>query len=46
MVLTVYLQTGNLVWYKAAPDGGHFYALETPKRFVEDMEDFTNKVWK
>jgi microsomal epoxide hydrolase len=46
VTLMAYKQTGNLAWYREHPDGGHFYAMETPQRFVDDMEDFTKQVWK
>lgn len=39
-------KTGNLVWYREHKEGGHFAALEKPKLFVQDMEDFVKEVWK
>lgn len=38
--------TGNLQWFKAHNEGGHFAAMERPKLFVEDMEEFIGSVWK
>ncbi|KAK5988415.1 Putative epoxide hydrolase [Cladobotryum mycophilum] len=32
--------TGDLVYYKRHDGGGHFAALERPKEFLEDMEEF------
>lgn len=39
-------KTGNLVWYRAHKEGGHFAAMEKPKLFVKDMEDFVGEVWE
>lgn len=39
-------KTGNLVWTRVHDDGGHFAAMERPKYFVQDMEDFIKEVWK
>lgn len=33
-------KTGNLIWYRVHFEGGHFAAMEEPKLFVKDMEDF------
>lgn len=38
-------ETGNLVWYRGHEEGGHFAAMEKPKLFVKDMEDFVSEVW-
>ncbi|KAK3678759.1 hypothetical protein LTR78_001212 [Recurvomyces mirabilis] len=38
-------ETGNMVWYREHTEGGHFMAMETPKAFVKDMEDFIAQVW-
>ncbi|KAK5080421.1 hypothetical protein LTR70_008853 [Exophiala xenobiotica] len=39
-------QTGDLVWYREHTEGGHFAAMEKPKLFAQDMEDFVKEVWK
>lgn len=39
-------KSGNLVWYRQHTEGGHFAALERPKLFTQDMEDFIKEVWK
>ena len=39
-------QTGNLAWYREHTEGGHFAALEKPKVFAQDIEDFVKEVWK
>ena len=38
-------QTGNLVWHREHDRGGHFAAMELPKDFVKDIEDFIAQVW-
>ncbi|TKA36752.1 hypothetical protein B0A54_11622 [Friedmanniomyces endolithicus] len=38
-------KTGNLVWYRGQTEGGHFAAMEKPKLFVKDVEDFVKEVW-
>ncbi|KAK5708553.1 hypothetical protein LTR17_020586 [Elasticomyces elasticus] len=38
-------KSGNLVWYRGHSEGGHFAAMEKPKLFVRDMEDFVAEVW-
>ncbi|KAH9845569.1 Epoxide hydrolase [Teratosphaeria destructans] len=38
-------KTGNLVWYRAHMEGGHFAAMERPDLFIKDMEDFVGEVW-
>ena len=38
-------KTGNLVWYRNHTEGGHFSAMEKPKLFVKDMEEFVSEVW-
>lgn len=38
-------ETGNLVWFRAHNEGGHFAAMEKPALFVKDMEDFVSEVW-
>lgn len=38
--------TGNMQWFKAHNEGGHFAALERPQLFVEDIEEFIKTVWK
>ncbi|KAK4981979.1 hypothetical protein LTR50_007860 [Elasticomyces elasticus] len=38
--------TGNLVWHRQHDAGGHFAAMEKPKELLQDIEDFTQKVWK
>lgn len=38
--------TGNLVWYRAHTEGGHFAAMEKPELFVKDMEDFVATLLK
>ena len=43
--VTVHEQTGNLVWHREHDNGGHFAAMEVPKDFVQDMEDFVKEVW-
>jgi microsomal epoxide hydrolase len=35
----------NLVFYKEHDKGGHFAALECPKEFWEDVEEFATRVW-
>jgi len=37
-------KTCTLVWYKGHMEGGHFAAMEKPKLFVRDMEDFVRVV--
>lgn len=39
-------KTCNMVWFKKHTAGGHFAAMEKPQMFVDDIEDFVNKVWK
>lgn len=39
-------KSGNLVWYREHTEGGHFAAMEKPKLFVQDIEDFIKEVWK
>lgn len=39
-------KTGDLTWYREHKDGGHFAALEKPKEFAQDMEDFVKESWK
>lgn len=34
----------NIIQYTSLPDGGHFAAMENPKRLVEDFVKFVNKV--
>ncbi|KAK4948293.1 hypothetical protein LTR10_012827 [Elasticomyces elasticus] len=38
-------KSGNLVWYRGHDEGGHFAAMEKPKLFVKDLEDFVEEVW-
>ncbi|KDN35817.1 alpha/beta-hydrolase, partial [Tilletiaria anomala UBC 951] len=38
--------TCNLKWHREHPDGGHFFAMEKPVRFVSDMQDCFGKLWK
>ncbi|KAK3713535.1 hypothetical protein LTR37_008493 [Vermiconidia calcicola] len=38
-------KTGNLVWHREHDEGGHFAAMEKPKQFAQDMEDFIGQVW-
>ncbi|KAK3111759.1 hypothetical protein LTR53_012663 [Teratosphaeriaceae sp. CCFEE 6253] len=38
-------RTGNLVWHREHESGGHFAAMEQPKQFVKDIEDFIAQVW-
>ncbi|KAK0879689.1 hypothetical protein LTR87_006490 [Friedmanniomyces endolithicus] len=38
-------KSGNLVWYRGHTEGGHFAAMERPKYFVKDVEDFVKEVW-
>ncbi|KAH6668254.1 Alpha/Beta hydrolase protein [Halenospora varia] len=38
--------TGNLVFYRKSEVGGHFAALEQPERFLGDVVDFIEQVWK
>ncbi|WPH00867.1 Hypothetical protein R9X50_00369800 [Acrodontium crateriforme] len=35
----------DLAWFRMHQDGGHFAAMEQPRKFVEDMEDFVKEVW-
>jgi microsomal epoxide hydrolase len=37
--------TGNMVWFRAHDAGGHFAALEKPKEFLQDVEDFIEVAW-
>lgn len=37
---------GNMVFYREHEKGGHFAALEQPKEFLEDVEDFVKAAWK
>jgi microsomal epoxide hydrolase len=37
--------TGNMTWFRAHDEGGHFAAWEKPEIFVRDMEDFTAETW-
>ncbi|CAK1357041.1 unnamed protein product [Cercospora beticola] len=37
--------SGNLVWYRAHKEGGHFAAMERADLFVKDREDFVAEVW-
>ncbi|CAI6342208.1 unnamed protein product [Periconia digitata] len=39
-------KTGNMVWFKAHDEGGHYPALETPGLLVQDVEEFVSSVWK
>lgn len=36
----------NVVWYRIHEEGGHFAAMEKPKLFLRDMEDFVAEAWK
>jgi hypothetical protein len=36
----------DLVFYKEHDKGGHFAALECPKEFWEDVEEFATRVWR
>ncbi|CBX97648.1 similar to epoxide hydrolase [Plenodomus lingam JN3] len=36
----------NLVFYKQHERGGHFAALEKPREFFEDVEEYVGKAWK
>lgn len=36
--------TGNLVWHKQHPGGGHFAAMEKPKEMAEDIESFVKQL--
>ena len=45
MLTSVGLQSGNLGWHREHTEGGHFAAMEKPKLFVKDMEDFIGQVW-
>ena len=38
-------KTGNLVFYRGHEEGGHYAAMEQPKQFVQDIEDFIAQVW-
>ncbi|KAK5712550.1 hypothetical protein LTR17_017931 [Elasticomyces elasticus] len=38
-------KSGNLVWYWGHDEGGHFAAMEKPKLFVKDLENFVDEVW-
>ncbi|KAF2190478.1 epoxide hydrolase 1 [Zopfia rhizophila CBS 207.26] len=37
--------TGNLVFFKAHEEGGHFAALEKPKLLLADIEEFVSIAW-
>jgi microsomal epoxide hydrolase len=37
--------TGNMVWFRAHDAGGHFAAMEKPKEFLQDVEDFIEVAW-
>lgn len=37
--------TGNMVWHRRHPDGGHFAALEKPEAVTQDIEDFIAVAW-
>ena len=39
------VQTGNLVWSREHESGGHFAAMEKPKEFAQDVEDFITTAW-
>ncbi|KAH8111358.1 alpha/beta-hydrolase [Phellopilus nigrolimitatus] len=36
---------GPLVYYKEHSKGGHFPALDCPKEYVEDLQEFLGKLW-
>jgi hypothetical protein len=36
----------DLIFYKEHDKGGHFAALERPKEFWEDVEEFAKRVWR
>jgi len=38
-------ETGNLVFWRAHMEGGHFAAMEKPELFIKDMEAFVADVW-
>ncbi|KAK5174282.1 uncharacterized protein LTR77_001362 [Saxophila tyrrhenica] len=38
-------KSGNLVWHREHQSGGHFAAMEKPKEFVQDIEDFITTAW-
>jgi microsomal epoxide hydrolase len=38
-------QTSNLVWHRRHSSGGHFAALEKPREFAQDIEDFVATAW-
>ncbi|KAL6240140.1 hypothetical protein BDW75DRAFT_197076 [Aspergillus navahoensis] len=38
-------KTGNLVYFNQHSEGGHFAALEQPKKFKEDLTEFVTQVW-
>ena len=38
-------KTSNLVWHRRHTSGGHFAALEKPKEFAQDIEDFVATAW-
>jgi microsomal epoxide hydrolase len=38
--------SGNLVWFKAHENGGHFAALERPEELLGDIESFLEAAWK
>jgi hypothetical protein len=33
------------VWHREHKTGGHFAAMEQPKEFTQDVEDFIKEVW-
>jgi microsomal epoxide hydrolase len=41
----VVAKSSNLVWHRQHTSGGHFAALEKPKEFFEDIEDFVSTAW-
>ncbi|KAL4988285.1 Alpha/Beta hydrolase protein [Aspergillus falconensis] len=38
-------KTGNLVYFNQHSEGGHFAALEQPKKFKEDLTEFVSQIW-
>ncbi|KAL6707522.1 hypothetical protein ACN47E_004092 [Coniothyrium glycines] len=39
-------RTGQLVFFKAHDQGGHFAALEKPEALLEDVEEWVKRAWK
>ena len=45
MPVALVAKSSNLVWHRRHTSGGHFAALEKPKEFAEDIEDFVATAW-